>query len=334
MARSLRATIKAFFETGDVPTEAQYVDTIDSSVYWDDDVETDLTSNSDDKVPTVKAVVDGIADVNLQAVTDAGASTTNPLVVTDASLSTTIEKNKIVHKDITNTTETELLFETPTAFGGSIRFRDTAGTNEVAAFLSDIPTPSANTALVEDITKASFIGLFAGFDIDPKTCYRITDASGGVVRVWGVDTGTSTAAAFQEGSWNGSTLTGGVWGTYNVQTDTFTAISSGDSPTIYNNGADGTGVNSTILPGAVSQTALITPAQVSAGISLNVECIVKKNLGNGTLTIRFYINDTADLSGSPILVGVSTALVATTRQSYFDRIIRIKTNTKMHKIAK
>jgi hypothetical protein len=61
MAQSLRAIIKAFFQTGDVPTQAQYVDTIDSSVYWLDDVESNLTSNSDLKVPTVKAVVDEIS---------------------------------------------------------------------------------------------------------------------------------------------------------------------------------------------------------------------------------------------------------------------------------
>ena len=55
MAQSLRAIIKAFFQTGDVPTEAQYVDTIDSSVYWLDDVETTLT-NSSTKVPRSDAV--------------------------------------------------------------------------------------------------------------------------------------------------------------------------------------------------------------------------------------------------------------------------------------
>jgi hypothetical protein len=61
MAQQARATIKTYFETGDVPTQSQFGNSFDSQVFWVDDVETDLTSNSDLKVPTVKAVVDGIA---------------------------------------------------------------------------------------------------------------------------------------------------------------------------------------------------------------------------------------------------------------------------------
>jgi hypothetical protein len=60
MAQQDRSTIKTFFETGDIPTEAQFGDSFDSQVFWVDDVETDLTSNSDDKVPTVKAVNDAM----------------------------------------------------------------------------------------------------------------------------------------------------------------------------------------------------------------------------------------------------------------------------------
>jgi len=60
MAQQNRGTIKTFFETGDIPTEAQFGDSFDSQVFWVDDVETDLTSNSDDKVPTVKAVNDAM----------------------------------------------------------------------------------------------------------------------------------------------------------------------------------------------------------------------------------------------------------------------------------
>ena len=63
MAQQARATIKTYFETGDVPTQSQFANSFDSQVFWVDDVETDLTSNSDSKVPTVKAVVDGIAAI-------------------------------------------------------------------------------------------------------------------------------------------------------------------------------------------------------------------------------------------------------------------------------
>jgi hypothetical protein len=63
MAQENRAQIKTYFETGDVPTQSQFANSFDSQVFWVDDVETDLTSNSDSKVPTVKAVVDGIAAI-------------------------------------------------------------------------------------------------------------------------------------------------------------------------------------------------------------------------------------------------------------------------------
>ena len=61
MAQENRTQIKTYFQTGDVPTQSQFANSFDSQVFWQDDVETDLTSNSDLKVPTVKAAVDGIA---------------------------------------------------------------------------------------------------------------------------------------------------------------------------------------------------------------------------------------------------------------------------------
>jgi hypothetical protein len=70
MAQQARATIKTYFETGDVPTQSQFANSFDSQVFWQDDVETDLTSNSDSKVPTVKAVVDGIAAIPGQLTSD------------------------------------------------------------------------------------------------------------------------------------------------------------------------------------------------------------------------------------------------------------------------
>jgi hypothetical protein len=47
-----------------------HVDDIDSEVNWLSDVETDLTSNSDSKIPTVKAVVDGIAAISNELTAD------------------------------------------------------------------------------------------------------------------------------------------------------------------------------------------------------------------------------------------------------------------------
>jgi hypothetical protein len=59
MAQQDRSTIKTFFETGDIPTEAQFGDSFDSQVFWVDDVEITL-GNLDTKVPTSKAVNDAM----------------------------------------------------------------------------------------------------------------------------------------------------------------------------------------------------------------------------------------------------------------------------------
>jgi hypothetical protein len=75
MAQQNRSTIKTYFETGDIPTEAQFGDSFDSQVFWVDDVETDLTSNSDSKVPTIKAVVDGINKTFIETLSKASFET-------------------------------------------------------------------------------------------------------------------------------------------------------------------------------------------------------------------------------------------------------------------
>jgi hypothetical protein len=109
---------------------------------------------------------------------------------------------------------------------GQINIPDVANANETMALLSNIPD-FTNVAFTNDIIKSQLVFNIPLNLIEPKTMYRITDATGGVVRVWGVSNNTISAAAFQEGSWDGTTLTGGAWGTYNLSTDTFTAISGG-----------------------------------------------------------------------------------------------------------
>jgi hypothetical protein len=59
MAQQDRSTIKTFFETGDIPTEAQFGDSFDSQVFWVDDVVTTIDNTSTDaEIPTAKAVYD------------------------------------------------------------------------------------------------------------------------------------------------------------------------------------------------------------------------------------------------------------------------------------
>jgi len=90
MAQQNRSTIKTFFETGDIPTQAQFGDSFDSQVFWVDDVKTDLSSNSNLNVPTVKAVVDAIAASSSWASTlvntsQTAANSTQYIVVANAT---------------------------------------------------------------------------------------------------------------------------------------------------------------------------------------------------------------------------------------------------------
>jgi hypothetical protein len=175
--RSLRSVIKAFFETGDVPTQSQFSDSFDSQVFWQDDVVTDLSTNDDNHVPTVKAVVDGIAAVGtptLQAVTDIGAETDNPLLVRQAGdTQNLLRKNGILHtSEATGGTSTWLSFNTPTGTG-SIAIQDAGNGSETLAFLSDITSgvqsvtgttvdntdpinPIVNVPTLQQVTDAGF----------------------------------------------------------------------------------------------------------------------------------------------------------------------------------
>lgn len=59
MAQEARATIKTYFQTGDVPTQSQFGNSFDSQVFWVDDVVTSVDNTSTDaEVPTAKAVFD------------------------------------------------------------------------------------------------------------------------------------------------------------------------------------------------------------------------------------------------------------------------------------
>ena len=203
---------------------------IESEVNWEDDVVTTITiASTDDEIPTAKAVydaIDAIPTPNLQSVTDGASNneTTNPLIVGDIATEYTEYNTNQIKFDVAGL-YTILSFVHPSG-GGFINIPDVGTANETMALLSDIPD-FTNVTFTKDITKASLITLIATPNVEPKTMYRITDATGGVVRVWGVSNNTISAAAFQEGSWDGTTLTGGAWGTYNISTDTFTAISGG-----------------------------------------------------------------------------------------------------------
>jgi len=191
---------------------------------WVDVVTTISIASTDDEIPTAKAVydaIDAIPTPNLQAVTDGAGNneTTNSLIVGVVGTENIEYKSFEIIYNL-DPFKTILSFVHPSSTN-NVLIQDGSGT---LAFITDIPTDVTNLI---NVTKYDLILLVNTPNVNPKTMYRITDATGGVVRVWGVSNNTISAAAFQEGSWDGTTLTGGAWGTYNVQTDTFTAISGG-----------------------------------------------------------------------------------------------------------
>ena len=205
-----------------------YLADIESEVNWEDDVEHTLTNDAL-KVPASDAVFNAIGAIptpNLQAVTDGVSNneTTNPLIVGVVGTQTIEYNNASIKHEVALLLNTTLQFVYPTG-SGFINIPDVGNATETFALLSDLP--NADISYTTDILKASLITLISSNLVEPKTMYRITNATGGVVRVWGVSINTISAAAFQEGSWDGTTLTGGAWGTYNLSTDTFTAISGG-----------------------------------------------------------------------------------------------------------
>jgi hypothetical protein len=145
MAQQDRSTIKTFFETGDIPTEAQFGDSFDSQVFWVDDVETDLTSNSDDKVPTVKAVVDGIAAIPNELTTDElaainGANSpdaTNVFLTEDDEVYTKDANDNIFYKGVTPTLGTSCSKNIFHKTGGAITLGNAA--------IGNIFEPTENT---------------------------------------------------------------------------------------------------------------------------------------------------------------------------------------------
>ena len=147
MAKSLRSLVKSWFQTGDVPTQTQYSDTIDSSVYWEDDVEHTLTNDAD-KVPASDAVFAAIGAVpvpNLAQVTAAGNTTTSGIDVAGVNVTGTSDSFSIsssgqidaIPDTTAPTNKTTIQFNAPT--GSNAYFiPDKAGATDTFAMLSDI----------------------------------------------------------------------------------------------------------------------------------------------------------------------------------------------------
>ena len=92
---------------------------------------------------------------------------------------------------------------------------------------------------------------------------------------------------------------------------------------IINQGADGTIVTGTTAE-TVTYAELIDADLITNNLSLDSSFKIEKTGSAGTVTLKMYINSTANLSGSPILVFQSAALGATTRNATAQRYLNIK----------
>ena len=97
---------------------------------------------------------------------------------------------------------------------------------------------------------------------------------------------------------------------------------------IINQGADGTIVTGTTAE-TVTYAELINSSLISDNLSLDSSFKIEKTGSAGTVTLKMYINSTANLSGSPILVFQSAALGATTRNATVQRYINIKNKNEI-----
>jgi hypothetical protein len=92
---------------------------------------------------------------------------------------------------------------------------------------------------------------------------------------------------------------------------------------IINQGADGTIVTGTTAE-TVTYAELISSSLIKDDLSLDASFKIEKTGSAGTVTLKMYINSTANLSGSPILVFQSASLGVTTRNATAQRYINIK----------
>jgi hypothetical protein len=110
---------------------------------------------------------------------------------------------------------------------GDLCWVDSLGTYQRWDGLSWTTLDLTNAAPVQtqDITRADLTTLISTSAITGSNVqYRITDAGAGVIRVYGIAANEIDTLAFLEGSWDGTTWVAGQVGTYNLATDTFTAI--------------------------------------------------------------------------------------------------------------
>jgi hypothetical protein len=137
-----KATIKTYFETGDVPTQAQFESFIDSTVFVDENPVMSVTGTTVDNTDPQNPIVNV---PTLLEVTTAGATSLYPITTAGISLQSGNESVDIsttgqidVTPDTTSPTlKTTIQFDTPTG-NNQYAIPDKGGATDTFAMLSDI----------------------------------------------------------------------------------------------------------------------------------------------------------------------------------------------------
>jgi hypothetical protein len=85
-------------------------------------------------------------------------------------------------------------------------------------FIDSVALPAE---LFKDITKAALATAITNSEIIIGTRYRITDATAGVVVVWGIDSDVISTFGYVEGNYDGATWTISRVGNYDLENDVF-----------------------------------------------------------------------------------------------------------------
>lgn len=105
---------------------------------------------------------------------------------------------------------------------GGVAWGDITGTVSDQTDLVSYIETNLYSSLLVDITNANLVTAITNGTIDKGVIYRVTDATGGIVHVVGRGASSVTKAAYREGKVDNTLIqTNGVWGNYDVHTNTF-----------------------------------------------------------------------------------------------------------------
>jgi hypothetical protein len=208
--------------------------------------------------------------------------------------------------------------------GGSLSgaLNEAQGSNIASAATTDIGAATGNYVVVTGTTTITALGTvqagtrrivnFSGIlilthngtSLILPTSANITTAAGDTATFVSLGSGNWVCVNYMRAS--GAALVGG----------------GGSSQDPISSCADGTAVTG-VTTNSYSKGLLIPANSRAANNAPQVDVKVSKTPTNNTVTIRLYWNTTDDLVGSPILLGLSTALPSSTRATTFMRILSI-----------